>query len=121
MSGLGQCLLVLGVASLALGCSSTAGPVPDGTRELEVAVPDTGRVYVQLAEPALVTPSNPRESNDWDLAFENYDVFTNSGPSGAGRGAAFGQLDLSTLQDDTTPEVPFLAPDKAGGAFLDWY
>jgi len=121
MSGLGQCLLVLGVACLALGCSSTAGPVHDGTRELEVAVPDTGRVYVQLAEPALVTPSAPRESNDWDLAFENYDVFTNSGPSGAGRGAAFGQLDLSTLQDDTTPEVPFLAPDKAGGAFLDWY
>ncbi len=136
MSRLGQRLLELGVGCLALACSSAtdetaqSGSVDpgsddpslyDGTRELEIAVPEAGRVYVQLSEPRLATPDAPADSNDWDLAFENYDVFTNSGPSGAGQGAAFGQLELASLREDTAPEVPFLAPDKAGGAFLDWY
>ncbi|MEI9938716.1 MAG: HmuY family protein [Pseudomonadota bacterium] len=129
----GLCLrrLELGVSCLALGCSSaadkTAQPGSDdsaiyeSTRELEIAVPDAGRVYAKLAEPRISAPSAPADSNDWDLAFENYDVFSNSGPSGARQGAAFGQLDLASLLGDTAPEVPFLAPDKAGGAFLDWY
>lgn len=124
MNGLWQCWPICGVTSLALACSSPAadaGRGDDGTHELEVVVPEAGRVYVQLAEPKLVTVSEPSDSQDWDLAFENYDVFTNSGPSGSGQGAAFGQLYLSTLQRDTTPEVPFLARDKPGGAFLDWY
>jgi hypothetical protein len=93
----------------------------DSTSELEVSVPEEGRVYVQLSEPSVVSPSAPETSNDWDLAFEGYHVFTNSGPSGTGKGAAFGQLQLSSLRSDVAPEVPFMAPDKAGGAFLDWY
>ncbi|HEY0465487.1 MAG TPA: HmuY family protein, partial [Polyangiaceae bacterium] len=117
--------LELGVSCLSLACSGVSDshdpPLYDTTRELELAVPDTGRVYVHLAEPRVVSPSAPLASRDWDLAFEGYDVFTNSGPSGAGKGAAFGQLELSSLRGDTAPEVPFLAADKAGGAFLDWY
>lgn len=124
MRQFGKRLFELALSCLAVACSSasdkTAQP-GDGTRELELAIPDTGQVYVQLAEPGVVFPSAPVESSDWDLAFEGYDVFTNSGPSGAGKGAAFGQLDVSSLHGDTAPEVPFLAADKAGGAFLDWY
>jgi len=93
----------------------------EGTRELEVIVPETGRVFVQLAEPQLVSPPAPEESSGWDLAFEGYDVFTNSGPSGVGKAAAFGQLELSALRGAASPEVPFVASDKAGGAFLEWY
>lgn len=134
MSGLRKCALALGLVCATLACSSSpakdseAGAsnsddssLYDSTRELEISVPDAGRVYVQLAGPGLVSPGAPERSNDWDLAFEGYDLFTNSGPSGAGKGAAFGQLELSSLRRDLAPEVPFLAPDKAGGAFLDWY
>lgn len=125
-------------ASLLLACSDEAGSKPDagasradggadeaafdtGT-ELRIPVPETGRVYVELATPAIVTPAgDPKTSADWDLAFEGLDLFTNSGVSGSGKGAAFGPLDAITFIGDTAPLVPFLAPDKAGGAFLDWY
>lgn len=115
-------------ALCALGCSSgsngpTATGTPDDaaiyaqTSELDVPVPDSGRTYVRLAEPGLVDESE----KDWDLAFEGYDVFTNGGPSGPGKGEAFGPLDVGSLASSSTPEHPFLSPDKAGGAFLEWY
>jgi hypothetical protein len=107
---------------LLLACSnSPENGGPTDTVQLELPVPETGRVYLKLSVPSVVTPSNPADSNEWDLAFENFDVYTNSGPSGTGQGAAFGQIDISALGDDTPPTVPFLSPDKAGGAFADWY
>lgn len=94
----------------------------DGVAALRVPVPDSGRVYVKLAPPSVVTPAgDPATSLDWDLAFEGFDVFTNSGASGAGQAAAFGPLDAVMFLDDAAPKVPFLTQDKAGGAFLDWY
>ncbi len=125
------CLLALA----ALGCGSSggtpstadSGPVTDeelfrGTSQLEVPVPESGRVYVALATPSVL-PSNggSAQSKDWDLAFEGFDVFTNGGVSGPGQGAAFGQLELESFLQDQAPEVPFLSADKTGGAFLDWY
>ena len=92
------------------------------TSELAVPVPEMGRVYVKLDGPSIVVPSaDPARSSDWDLAFEGYGIYTNSGPSGSGKGAAFGQLDIFALLDDTAPTVPFLSPDKASGALGDWY
>lgn len=102
-------------------------PSPDadfyaGTTELEIPVPETGRVYVHLATPSVVSPSgDPQSSSEWDLAFEGYAIHTNSGPSGNGQGGAFGPLEPATFLDDGEPEVPFISPDKAGGAFVDWY
>lgn len=109
-----------------------AGALPDGGpsdddvfdsgEELRVSVPDSGRVYVKLAPASVVTPEgDPTTSLDWDIAFEGFDVFTNSGASGAGQAAGFGPLDAVTFIGDTAPQVPFLTQDKAGGAFLDWY
>jgi hypothetical protein len=82
---------------------------------LRVSVPESGRAYVDLAAPKIADG----QSLEWDLAFEGMDVFTNSGPSGAGMGGSFGPLDVANLGSDTAPEVPFIATDKAGGAFLD--
>ncbi len=48
-------------------------------------------------------------------------MFTNSGPSGPGDGAAFGPLSQETFLFDTIPEVPFIRGDATGGAFMDWY
>jgi|GEM_PF-1097557 len=128
-------------AAFALGaCSDSAAAKPDGGAptsdggagddggdsftagaELRVPVPATGRVYVKLGTPAVVTPADPKNDKGWDLAFEGLDVFTNSGPSGNGGGSAFGPLDTIVFLDDVAPAVPFLAPDTTGGAFLRWY
>lgn len=125
-------------ASFLFACSDEAGSKPDagapgadggsGTAafdrgtELRIPVPDSGRVYVKLATPAIVTPGgDPKTSTDWDAAFEGFDVFTNSGVSGSGKGASFGPLDAITFIGDSAPQVPFLTQDKAGGAFLEWY
>jgi hypothetical protein len=109
---------------LLLACSSSpeqAAVFDANTQQFEVSVPETGRVYLKLSPPSLVIPSDPANSPEWDLAFENFDVYTNSGPSGAGQAAAFGQVDISAFGDDAAPAVPFLSPDKAGGAFANWY
>jgi len=109
----------------ALDGGSSTGPdagLLDGTAELRVPVPSTGRAYVNLAAPAVITPSGDAGApSRWDLAFEGYGVFTNGGASGAGQGGAFGPLDLSTFASDTAPAVPFITADATGGAFVDWY
>src|SRR5262245_17439821 len=56
----------------------------------DVPVPDSGRVFVDLDKPALV-----KEIDNWDLAFEGPDVYTNGGDSGIGKGAAFGPVDIN--------------------------
>ena len=123
-------LLIVSLASIACGSPGGTGtgntdgggdPLA-GTTELDVPVPASGRVYVSLAKPAVVVPSgDPKSSAEWDLAFEGYGVYTNSGVSGAGQGGAFGPLDLTSFLGSTAPSVPFITADKAGGAFLDWY
>ena len=101
------------------------GPTADefaSGAELRVPVAPEGRTFVKLSPPSVVVPQgDPATSSDWDLAFDGFDVFTNGGASGAGQGAAFGPLDAATFASGDTSEVPFLTPDKAGGAFLDWY
>lgn len=82
---------------------------------MSVEVSAEGKVYVDL-DGLEVT-----DGDDWELAFEGYDVFTNSGVSGPGAGGAFGPLDAPTFLLDERPEVPFLLEDRTGGAFLDWY
>lgn len=128
--------VLLATSSVLAACSDSAGskatndaaldggtdaPFASGS-ELRITVPETGRVYVKLATPSVVTPAgDAKASLEWDVAFEGFDVFTNSGLSGGGGGAAFGPLDTVTYIGDTAPQVPFLFQDKSGGAFLDWY
>jgi hypothetical protein len=115
------CLVGCGGAS---GGRAPDGMAPDGgdpfagAATLSVPVPASGRVYVRLGEPALVAAP---EAGNWDLAFAGFDVFTNSGPSGSGAGAAFGPLELTAFAEAAAPAVPFLEGDRAGGAFVEWY
>ncbi len=102
-----------GGSSAAAAGSGGSGQI--GGEELLVDV-STGRVQVKLAPPSVVA-----SGDDWDLAFEGLDVFTNSGPSGPGAGSGFGPLDPGVFEAGTDPGVPFTTPDRAGGAFLDWY
>lgn len=106
-----------GTASAGAGAGSS---INEGS-ELTVDVPETERVYIDLAKPAVVTPADGPSSLEWGLAMSGYDVLTNSGPSGPGAGSAFGPLDTVEIQADTRPVVPFVTPDTTGGAFLDWW
>jgi hypothetical protein len=135
-----RCLLVFMLLSLVVACSDSAGsqegagpgggsldgaPEPgvfDSGSELRVTVPESGRVFMKLSPPSIVTVTgDPEDSLDWDLAFEGFDIFTNSGPSGKGSAGAMGPLDAKVFADGVAPEVPFIPQDKAAGAFLDWY
>jgi hypothetical protein len=89
---------------------------------VRIAMTDAGRAFVELAPASVVQPSgDARASMDWDLAFDGYDVFTNGGVSGMGKGASFGPLDATEYLHDRVPVFPFFLTDKTGGAFLDWY
>jgi hypothetical protein len=126
-------MLVLGALSACSDSAGTKATTPTSaeagadadtftsSEELQVPVA-AGRVYVKLASPpAIVTPADPKTDKGWDLAFEGLDVFTNSGPSGAGLGASFGPLDPIVFIDDAVPATPFLAADTTGGAFVRWW
>jgi len=92
--------------------------------ELRVTVPESGRTYVHLDPPTVVQVSgDPKASAAWDLAFDQYDVYTNGGASTAavGHGAAFGPMDAPSYSAATPPTVPLMFTDKAGGAFVKWY
>lgn len=80
-----------------------------------LSVPIGGeRAFVRLDKPAVVGASDL-----WDLSFEGYNVYTNSGPSGSGQGSAFGPFTLEEF--DEAVQVPLTFEDRSGGAFLDWY
>ena len=105
--------------------TTTAGPatgpgegggVQDVGVALDVPVPSTGRVLVDLETATIAS-----EADAWDIAFEGVDVLTNGGLSGPGAGAAFGPYAATQILFDERPEVPFVIEDHAGGAFLDWY
>jgi hypothetical protein len=99
-----------------------AGPDFASALTLRVPVGATGRTFVKLDPPSVVAPADAEGSADkWDLAFEGFDAFTNSGVSGKGKGAVFGPLDSLVFAFDEAPFVPFLTQDRTGGAFVDWY
>src|SRR5689334_3518788 len=123
--------LVLALGGFTLGCddagptgaggsggstgTTQGNPFESGTA-LDVVVPESGRVYVDLDLPAVAD-----ETTTWDLAFEGQGVFTNGGESGPGMGSAFGPLDAADFVSEQVPYYPFLIEDEPGGAFVDFY
>lgn len=101
--------------------NTSEAPYASG-RAFSFAVPATGRGYLNLASKSVVqVDGDPKASRAWDLAFDGIDIYTNSGVSGGGAAASFGPLDVGTFASDVMPAIPYLATDKSGGAFLDWY
>lgn len=103
------------------GADADAGSPLDQGAALTIDVPMTGRTYVKLDPLAVAQIADPKTSTAWDLAFEGWDVFTNSGVSGPGQCKSFGPLDPLSFFDSAIPDTPFLYTDVAGGAFYRWY
>jgi len=90
--------------------------------ELRIPVPESGSVFVHLDPPSVVqVAGDPKASADWDLAFEGFDIHTNSGPSGSNKGGSFGPLDAPSYNATPAPAIPFMFADTTGGAFVKWY
>lgn len=106
------------------GDGGSAGSAPserdtsmfDSGTEVRFDVPESGRVYLDLH-----TQKTVGEADGWELAFEGYEVFTNSGVSGTGTGGAFGPLESEYFPTGEAPAVPFMMTDTTGGAFAKWY
>lgn len=102
--------------------SGGAGGVSlSGGELLVVPVQADRATYVKLDPPGVITAPTDETGTGWDLSFQGFDIHTNSGPSGPGRGAGFGPLDPSTFLGENTPSVPFTIADTTGGAFTSWY
>lgn len=96
---------------------SSGGVMPGAELVVDVAAEEP--TFVRLGSATAVTGS---AEEDWDLRLQGWDIFTNGGASGGGKGAAFGPLSFDYLLEGRDPtEVPFLFEDKAAGAFRDWY
>ncbi|MCU0657555.1 MAG: hypothetical protein MUF64_20525 [Polyangiaceae bacterium] len=113
-------LIGLSLSLSLLGCGGDSmedpdtTPTPEAVPGVTLRVPVEGRVRIDLETPAVVAGEGP-----WDLAAEGFQLFTNSGPSGAGQGSAFGPFAAEEFA--TVVQVPLTFPDRSGGAFLDWY
>lgn len=105
------------------GSGGSAGSLTIGT-ELAIDVAADTSTFVSLASASAVTVSNEESTSStaWDLRFQGWDIFSNGGVSGGGKGAVFGPLPFTYfLAGEDPTEVPFLIEDKAAGAFRDWY
>jgi hypothetical protein len=85
-----------------------------------------GTGYFKFSSGLQVTPSNPSQSTDWDLAFNSYNVIQNDGPNGPGACAAF--FAYTTLVDPTDiagftlqPSGVPMFPDAPSSALTAWY
>lgn len=106
-------------APSALSPLDDTGELPGREFRIELAAGE--RAFASLAQAKQVEASEATQAEAWDLAFEGFEVFTNSGPSGTGQGGAFGPNGELDFLFDSVPVVPFLQQDAPGGAFLDWY
>ncbi|GEM_PF-782588 len=98
----------------------------DGTIQTGSINVGSGTGYFDFSSGTEVTPADPANSLDWDIAFNNYNLMMNSGPSGSGACAAFyaygeltdpTEIESFTIQPDDAP----LFPDAPGSALTDWY
>ncbi len=101
------------------------------------ATSETDWRYLDLETGVAVTPTDPHDSDEWDLGFRRYYVITNGGISGTGGGAAVRLPDVAFESLDEAPESGWIAdaadieedndtgPDTAfnGGveSVNDWY
>ena len=95
--------LIAGMMVLTTSCSKDDNPTPipstaKEVKELNVSS-QTEWVYFSFSEGKQVEVTNPRTSDNWDIAFNRYNVKTNGGTSGIGgvEVANTGSKDFATV------------------------
>ncbi len=120
--------LLAAIAFSAAGCgegtenSSGNGQSQNQERELIFNVSENAKTFIELSTPSIVDiGGDGTDSTAWDLAFQGYDVFTNSGLSGSAQGGALGPYAPDIFDSGIDPASPIITHDSIGGAFLRWY
>ena len=80
--------VMAGMMVLTTSCKKDEEPTPQASSVKEVkelnASSQTEWTYFSFSEGKQVAVTNPRTSNNWDIAFNRYNVKTNGGTSGVG-------------------------------------
>lgn len=101
-----------------------------GETESAVLQVGGGTGYFDFSTGQPVTPADPRNSLDWDISFNNFNLAQNSGPNGIGECAAFpaytelAEDGLDPTDIDAFTQQPPGAPlfqDIPGSVMTDWY
>lgn len=87
----------------------------------------TGTAYLDFSSASEVSPANPEQSTDWDIAFTSYEIHLNSNIFGPGLATAYPlYLELEDPTDfDNVSDAPTQSQgyfwDESGSALTDWY
>lgn len=98
-----------------------------GETQTAVVAVGAGTGYFDFSTGQQVTPADPKNSLDWDIWFNNFNLAQNCGPNGVGECAAFwafSALGQAPSDIDAFTEQPAgipLFPDIQGSVLTDWY
>ena len=107
-------VLLLSASLLSLACSDTVTDPPAlASGEFTVDASASWK-YVSLGDSVVVSPTSPRESSEWDIAFFATNVTLNGGDAGPG-GVTGACVCLN--QDATSAEILAMTPASEKDAF----
>lgn len=117
----------MGTITLVFDYSGASPNFPNSPDTLSFDASGGGPIYIDFSSGAVVNPSDPRTSTDWDIAFTNYEVHQNSTVFGPGSAAAYAvwqdQIDPTdfneTMTAPTAPQAYF--SDNLGSVMTNWY
>jgi hypothetical protein len=103
-----------------------ATPVPmPASQDVTLEAAGGKRTFLSLRAATLVEVADPASSAEWDLSLTGYLLQTNSGPSGPGKGAAYGPItDQGWDQIENAGVVPHPSVwsiDRVASPFDGWY
>ncbi len=86
-----------------------------------------GPVYIDFSAGTTTQPADPRNSVDWDILFDSYDIHQNNTVFGSGHSATYeiwrDQTDPTNFLESgsapTQPQAYF--PDQLGSVMTNWY
>ncbi len=98
-----------------------------GTIKTAAIVVGTNTAYFDFSGDSASTPADPANSLEWDLGFNNFNIFQNNDPFGIGDCAAFNAFTENSI--DPTDIDEFIAqpagaplfPDIPSSALSEWY
>jgi hypothetical protein len=83
------------------------------------------RISIALRSGQLRETTAPETSVDWDLSLKGYALQTNSGPSGPGKGGAYGPITAQSFDQITSaavvPHPSAWRADRIASPFDGWY
>lgn len=95
--------------------------IEDDLDVIHIPVGSDGATLFRFSDGNAWASDEIPNDTDWDLAFIGWDIRTNGGASGPGKGSAMGPFEPGVYLNDSWPNVPFTFVDRIGGAFGDWY